>query len=218
MRLLFLLHVFLHLSYSNSASANAGWGQFLRFVTAPTHILIGFSGVVFCGHAAGLSPGPLGLFAVIVGSLAPDIDGNGSIRRPCFLIKPFVGWRVANALDGIVELSTSFVGLLLGHRGFLHAPLLGLALLAAGGISDGGWLYWFGLGYALHTYGDYMTVAGIPVFSPFSRRTYSGSNLRVGSRAETLLTLLLAPVVCIAGWSLLPEAVRKAHMALLGIL
>ncbi len=186
-------------------------------MTGPTHVLIGLSAVVLCGHAAELTPTPLGLFAVIVGSLAPDIDGESSIRRPGFLIKPFVGWRVSNAFDDFFEVFAKLVSKLLGHRGVLHAPLLGFTLLCASGLGGIAWLYWFGLGYSFHIYGDYMTFAGVPVFSPFSTKTYSGSNLRVGSRQEKLLALLLVPLICVAGWPLLPETIKEGHLALLGM-
>lgn len=187
-------------------------------MTAPTHILIGLSGVVLCGHVAELTPSPLGLFAVIVGSLAPDIDGEGSIKRPGFLIKPFIGWRLANALDAIFEVFARLIARALGHRGFLHAPLLGLAFLVVGSLAGMDWLYWFGLGYALHIYGDYMTYFGVPVFSPFSKRTYSGCNLRVGSTKEKMLAGLMLPAVIVAGWPLLPTAVKEAHQALFNLI
>lgn len=48
-------------------------------MTAPTHILTGLASVVIVGHSTGITPTATSLVAFLVGTLAPDIDGNGAI-------------------------------------------------------------------------------------------------------------------------------------------
>ena len=52
-------------------------------MTAPTHIITGLASVVIVGHATGITPNAPSLLAMLVGTLAPDIDGNGPDQSHC---------------------------------------------------------------------------------------------------------------------------------------
>ena len=60
-------------------------------MTAPTHIITGLASVVIVGHATGITPSAPSLLAMLVGTLAPDIDGNGSITKPGTILRQLIG-------------------------------------------------------------------------------------------------------------------------------
>jgi len=134
-------------------------------------------------------PGLLPTAGLLIGSLGPDIDGGGAIARPStFIPRTFPKWL----LDG-----TDWVGLRVsklikhtfGHRGALHWPLVGLAMMGAGYSLQSTFLLWFGAGWLMHLVGDIITVEGVPLFGPLSRRKVSLFPMRVGSRTETIVAL-----------------------------
>ena len=183
-------------------------------MTAPTHIATGLATVVVVGRVSGVTPDAVGLLAFIVGSLAPDIDGEGVITRPGTILRQLLGRGIANLLDAIFELISILLRSLFGHRGFIHSPLLAFSIFGLGGYLGQAWLKWFGIGYASHLLGDAMTADGIPLWSPFSSKRVSLSNMRTGSRAEYAVAVGLLLFTCVFGWGLLPEKVKDTHRLL----
>ena len=181
-------------------------------MTAPTHIITGLATVVVLGHVSGVTPGPVALLAFIVGTLAPDIDGQGVITRPGRILRRFLGRGIGNVLDAVFELISAVVNALFGHRGFVHSPLLAACITGLGVYLAQSWLVWFGFGYAAHLLGDAMTAGGIPVWSPVSSKRVSLSSMRTGSRKESVLAVLLLAFTCLFGWDLLPEHVKATHL------
>ena len=178
---------------------------------APTHIVTGLATVVIIGRVTGVTPDGVGLFAFIVGSLAPDIDGTGVITRPGTILRQLIGRGPANLLDAVFEFISAVVNLLFGHRGFIHSPLLAFSIFGLGGYLSKPWLEWFGIGYATHLLGDALTAGGIPIWSPFSSRRVSLSDMRTGSRQEYAIAVVILLLSCVFGWRLLPEDVKQTH-------
>ena len=183
-------------------------------MTAPTHILTGLASVVVVGRVSGLTPDAVSLLAFIVGSLAPDIDGQGVITRPGTILRRFFGPVLATLLDGIGQLLSATIRTIFGHRGFIHSPLIALSIVAIGAHLDWAWLMWFGGGFASHLLGDALTAGGIPVWSPISSTRVSLSGMKTGSRTEGVLAGVLLVFVCGFGWALLPEPVKHTHRQL----
>ncbi len=151
------------------------------------------------------------LLAFIIGSLAPDIDGEGSITRPGKILWRFVGPAIGNLLDAIFELFSAVLKLFFSHRGFIHSPFLACCIIGLGFVLDRTWLMWFGGGFAAHLLGDAMTSGGIPVWSPVSSRRLSMLDMRTGSKREHMVAVTLLVFTCVFGWGLLPEAVKDTH-------
>jgi len=142
--------------------------------------------------------------ALIIGSLAPDIDGGGTIARPSkFLPDIIPGW-LQKTLDRVGLKIARLIQALFGHRGGLHWPLWAGLMIWAGGRYELDWLIWFGAGYLLHIAGDLITVAGVPLLGPLSSRKISVLPMRVGGRLETVISFGLWAFVLwqatAAGW------------------
>jgi inner membrane protein len=180
-------------------------------MTAPTHIVTGLATVVVVGLVTGMTPDAVSLMAIVFGSLAPDIDGTGVITRPGTILRQLIGRGPANLLDAVFEFISAVVNLLFGHRGFIHSPLLAFSIFGLGGYLSKPWLEWFGIGYATHLLGDALTVGGIPIWSPFSSRRVSLSDMRTGSRQEYVFAVVMLMLTCVFGWRLLPEDVKQTH-------
>ena len=165
-------------------------------MTAPTHILTGLASVVVVGRGSGLTPDAVSLLAFIVGSLAPDIDGQGVITKPGTILRRFFGRGMATLLDAIGQLLSASARTIFGHRGFMHSPLVALCIIGMGVYSGCVWLTWFGGGYASHLLGDVLTAGGIPIWSPISSRRVSLSGMKTGSRTERVVAGLLLVFVC----------------------
>jgi inner membrane protein len=180
-------------------------------MTAPTHIVTGLATVVVVGRVTGVTPDAVSLMAIVFGSLAPDIDGTGVITRPGTILRQLIGRGPANLLDAVFEFISAVVNLLFGHRGFIHSPLLAFSIFGLGGYLSKPWLEWFGIGYATHLLGDALTVGGIPIWSPFSSRRVSLSDMRTGSRQEYVFAVVMLMLTCVFGWRLLPEDVKQTH-------
>ncbi len=184
-------------------------------MTAPSHVVTGLAVVVAVGRVGGVTPDAVGLLCFLVGSLAPDIDGNGVIARPGSILRRLFGREVATVLDAVFEFFAKLVNLLFGHRGFVHSPLLALIIIWGGGLLGSEWLMWFGGGYAAHLLGDSMTAGGIPMLSPFSSQRMRLSRMRTGSWKEHAFTAVLSVVTVLCGWSLLPGGVKDTHRVIL---
>ncbi len=184
-------------------------------MTGPTHAISGIAAFVAVTRILGIEPTAVQLLACLVGSLAPDIDTDGTISRPGTLFRFFLGWKLGKVIDKLFAGVSALINLAFGHRGFIHAPIVGIGLMAIGVWWQQAWLEWFGVGYLIHLVGDLLTPMGIPLLSPFSAEQYHLVGLRSGSRAEVLLASGLALFVIVAGWPLLPEAVKKTHIVIL---
>ena len=180
-------------------------------MTAPSHIITGLASVVIVGHVSGVTPNAVSLLAFIIGSLAPDIDGEGSITRPGKILWRFVGSVIANLLDAVFELISAAVKLFLGHRGFIHSPIVACGIIGLGFTLNQVWLMWFGGGYGAHLLGDAMTAGGIPIWSPISSRRVSLSDMQTGSSTEHMIAAVLVVLSCVFGWELVPEDVKDSH-------
>lgn len=142
--------------------------------------------------------------ALVIGSLAPDIDGGGTIARPSkFLPDIIPGW-LQKALDGVGLKIARAVQAVFGHRGGLHWPIWAGLMIWAGGRYDLDWLIWFGAGYLLHIAGDLITVAGVPLLGPISPKRISLFPMRTGGRLEIAISFVLWTFVlwqaAAAGW------------------
>ena len=184
-------------------------------MTAPTHILTGLASVVVIGRATGITPDSVGLLALIVGTLAPDIDGNGSITRPGTILRQLLGRGVRCILDAEFEALAGAINFMFGHRGFIHSPVVAISLMLAAILIASESLFWFGAGYLIHIVGDAMTPAGVPLLSPISSRRFSLSLLKTGSAREGVLAAALLLFVWVFGWALLPDPVRLTHEQLI---
>jgi inner membrane protein len=125
-----------------------------------------------------------------------------------------LGRTLGGFIDGLFGIVTAPIKLCLGHRGFIHAPVLAVVFFALGSAFDRNWVTWFAIGYALHLFGDAMTVEGIPVWSPFSSRRVSLTRIRTGSRTEGVVATGLLLLTIILGWSLLSEGVKSTQRSL----
>lgn len=183
-------------------------------MTGPTHAISGLAAAVLIGRLTPFSPDALNLLTLLVGSLAPDIDGNGVITKPGTIMRRFLGRTLAELIDIVASFGVSLVHVFFRHRGLLHSPLLAFGLFGLGFALSLEWLMWFAIGYAVHLLGDACTSSGIPCFAPFSDRRLSFSSIRVGSGSELVLAtgLLLFTIVC--GWTLLPAGVKETHVYL----
>jgi membrane-bound metal-dependent hydrolase YbcI (DUF457 family) len=181
---------------------------------APTHILTGLASIVVVGRVGGPTPNAVDLAAFMVGSLAPDIDGQGVITKPGTILRRYLGRELANILDAVGQLISCTIRSIFGHRGFIHSPLIALSIVTLGVYLNWPWLMWFGGGYASHLLGDALTAGGIPVWSPISSKRVSLSGMKTGSRTEAVLAGVLLVFVCGFGWALLPEQVKHTHRQL----
>lgn len=178
-------------------------------MTGKTHVAIGLAGALALAAAGHPPPGALAWGAVVVGSLAPDIDsGGGTIARPGSLFKRLLPRWVTWLLDAIGLAISGLIRAALGHRTATHWPVWG-ALLVMGGLGLG-WpaLSWFGVGYLLHIAGDFCTKSGVPLFGPFFTGDIRWSPLRTGTWPEMLLSAGLWLWIGYVGYSRLPEPAR----------
>ena len=177
---------------------------------APTHVVIG---TALCTSFARVFSLPLDatLFsAVLIGSIAPDIDGGGSISRPGSILRGFLPRPVAHLLNSLGTTLSATLRFFLGHRGFIHAPILGIAFICLGLLLPSPWLFWFGLAYLSHIAADGCTVFGIPLLSPFSSQRYSLLSLKTGAWQEYCIFTLFLIISVWMGIPLLPEETRIA--------
>jgi membrane-bound metal-dependent hydrolase YbcI (DUF457 family) len=132
---------------------------------------------------------PIGPFlcigAVILGSLAPDIDAAESQIR----------YELGEAGLALSNWLQSFG---VEHRGLTHYGVITLAILALSGWL-GGWLGYldvglaFGLGYLSHVLADGLTLAGVPLLWPRQKPVHllpGPFRIRTGGPVEPLLLIL----------------------------
>jgi len=186
-------------------------------MTAPTHVLTGLAATVLLGRLGGVTPTAVELLAVLAGSLAPDVDGNGSITRPGTILRRFLGRGLADVLDAVAWVLVKTLRVFFRHRGFIHSPCIVLVIVASAAILEQPWLAWFALGYVAHLLGDAATVGGIPLLSPISERRVSLRSMRTGSGKEMVVAGVLLVISCLCGWALLPEGVKDTHRTIFGV-
>lgn len=130
-----------------------------------THLLFAF----FIASLFAKEQGWLMMGMVLLGSFLPDIDHPQSKLGSKIKI---IGW-------------------LSQHRGFWHTPFamlivsLGIAVITQVKIGMG-----LGIGYTSHIVLDTLTIKGVMLFYPFSRRRLTGP-IETGSVTEGILFVLL---------------------------
>ncbi len=157
-------------------------------MTARGHILLALPGGMIAANSFGIdkTTAPFFIGAVLLGSLAPDIDEPGSwIGRRLW----FLAWPIK--LIALVAPS-------LRHRGVTHFLILPIAMMVISVFLHNVLLAAFAIGWLMHTVGDLLTVGGIRgyfypllrdkkiVLLPDGFRFYTG-----GVVESALITLLL---------------------------
>lgn len=141
----------------------------------------------------GLLPASVwGWGGLIIGSLAPDMDGEGSIAYWGNWLPRYITPRpVIGLLNWLGQTTSSIIRSIFGHRNALHWPVLALAMALAGVYFGLEWLLWFGLGYGLHIFGDSLTKSGVPLFGPVWQADISFTPMVTGKFTESAFGVLL---------------------------
>lgn len=156
----------------------------------PLALAVPLAGSYLAGGPLPVSIGAWG--GLVLGSLAPDIDGEGSIcYLGNFLPKHITPRPVIRILNWVGRTISSGIRAAFGHRAALHWPLWGAILVAVGLAQNMEWLLWFGVGYLLHIAGDSLTKSGVPLFGPISKRDISFSPMVTGKWVERSFGVLL---------------------------
>jgi inner membrane protein len=175
-----------------------------------THIAIGTSFGVLVATSTDQAPTFWEWTALLVGSLAPDLDeGHALIARPGSILARFLPKTLRIILDGIGLAVSAFCLWLFGHRQLLHWPIVALALIASGLVLEFSPLVWFGWGYLLHILADGCTRGGVPLWAPLSRKRVCFFRLRTGSWKERGLAVGLWAYIAYAGFGLLPPITQE---------
>ena len=159
---------------------------------------------VVYARVTGIQPDITAVLLVVLGALAPDIDGGGTISKPGKILNRLLPRRTARVLDELGSTISSFIGAIFGHRGFFHWLILPAAMMAGGVLLKIPWLYWFGLGYLSHIAADFCTAGGVPILAPFYQRPLSCSKMKTGSLIEAAIFFALVLTMVVLGWTLLP--------------
>ena len=129
---------------------------------------------------------------LILGSLAPDIDGGGSIVYVGDLLpRKITPKPLRAALNGLGKTASDIIRSIFGHRKALHWPAWGLLLASIGVAMNLDWLVWFGIGYMLHILGDSLTKSGVPLLGPVITTDISFSPMVTGKFVESMFGVLL---------------------------
>lgn len=123
---------------------------------------------------------------LIIGSLAPDIDGEGSVAYVGnWLPRPITPAPLVALLNGLGRTVSGVIRSIFGHRKALHWPVIGAGLALLGAWFGLDWLFWFGCGYLLHIIGDSLTKSGVPLLGPLTTRDFSFSPMVTGKFTES---------------------------------
>lgn len=129
---------------------------------------------------------------LVIGSLAPDIDGGGKIAYLGDMLPRGITPAPLRALlNGIGKTISDIIRAIFGHRKAFHWPIIGLILLGLGVLLGKGWLVWFGLGYVLHIVGDSLTKSGVPLFGPLWTADISFTPMVTGKFVESAFGVML---------------------------
>lgn len=161
-------------------------------MTGSTHVVIAVAATLAYSLHTGQVPDTAGWVAVVLGSLAPDIDSGGAtIARPGALFGRLLSRELARLLDSAGLTLSRLVRSLLGHRQATHWLIWAVALLLLGHQLGLAWVWWLGFGYLWHILADFCTKAGVPLAGPFSIKAIRWSPLKTGDWPESLLATLL---------------------------
>lgn len=173
-------------------------------MTGKSHALIGAAVGYFLG-------GPVAIPFSTVGALLPDIDEpNSTISRVIFpkgshsksgrilfgiLLVILAIYLKLNYLVflGMGVLALAFIS----HRGVLHSPVfLGfMATLALHQFGDLGNYFYLFVGYLSHILADSLTVSGIPMLYPLTKKKYGLRLIKTDTISEYLvLTFILVGI------------------------
>lgn len=149
--------------------------------------------------------------ALVVGSLLPDMDGEGSIAYwGNWLPKYITPWAVRAGLNWLGQTVSRVIRAIFGHRNALHWPLWGFILMfwasKWGSLAGVDFVFWLGAGYVLHVLGDSLTKSGVPLLGPVFQKDISFTPMVTGKFTESALGALLWLFV---GWqavSMLPHS------------
>jgi len=145
---------------------------------------------------------------LIIGSLAPDVDGEGSVcYLGNFLPRHITPKPVVTILNGIGKTISGVVRDIFGHRKALHWPLWGFMLVLAGGNFQLDWLAWLGVGYVLHIAGDSLTKSGVPLLGPVLAVDISFTPMVTGKWLESAFGYALW---CFVAWRLAIEVLPRS--------
>jgi inner membrane protein len=178
-------------------------------MTGPTHITIAIAATLALAGTTGQPPDALGWLALIVGSLAPDIDAEGTVTRPGALLGRLLPRWLARLLDGIGTMISRIIRAILGHRNATHWLIWAIVLMMLGFNLGKPWLWWFGWGYLWHIAGDFCTKNGVPLFGPIVTKDVKWSPIRTGSWAEWVISSALWGVIFFFGWAYVPPGVQN---------
>ena len=131
-----------------------------------------------------------------LGSLLPDIDHKNSTISKKHKI---ISWIMTRLFE---------------HRGFTHAPLIQLLFIAflfwigkdLGGIigySYLGVVIGLGIGILSHTLLDWLTVGGIPLLYPFTKKKFHLMSLKTSKHSKgtaIFIILITAIVICVKAY------------------
>lgn len=127
-----------------------------------------------------------------IGSLLPDIDHKNSTISKKHKI---TSWIMTHLFE---------------HRGFTHAPLIQLMFLAIlfyfgknlGGIVQYAYLgtvIGLGIGLLSHTFLDWLTVGGIPLLYPFTKRKFHLMSLKTSKHSKGMAVFIVLLTIAIIG-------------------
>lgn len=177
-------------------------------MTGPTHVAIALAATLAATSAAGQPPGALGWAALVVGSLAPDIDGGGTIARPGSLFGKLLPRWLARLLDKIGLTISRVIRAILGHRNATHWPVWAALFMVLGYRLGLPWLVWFGWGYLWHILADFCTRAGVPLFGPLYTKDIKWSPIKTGSWVEWVISFATWIVIFYYGWAYVPASIQ----------
>lgn len=175
-----------------------------------SHVVVGFAAALATSHLFHVPLSPVVLAAALAGSLAPDIDGGGSISRPSKFFGGALPRFAGRIVDSIGAGSSAAVRALVGHRGVLHWPLTGIIIFMTGFYLRSPLTSWFAIGYLSHILADTVTVEGIPFFAPLSLRRVSLGVCRTGSFVEFLLIAALSGCILYFSNDQMTKEISKA--------
>jgi inner membrane protein len=180
-------------------------------MTGPTHVAIALAAALAASAANGQPPPAPGWIALVLGSLAPDIDGQGYIARPGSLAGRLLPRWLAKVLDEIGLAISGTIRSIFGHRTITHYPIWYIWLISLSPLLPTPYsllAFWFGFGCLFHIVGDFCTKSGVPLLGPFSSQDFSCFPLRTGSWAEGLISVALWGLIFYYGWGYVPLEVR----------
>lgn len=167
-------------------------------------------GAAMAAGSAVLPASAAGWAGLIIGSLAPDIDGGGHIAYWGNLLPRGITPRPLVALlNGLGKTVSDVIRAVFGHRKAFHWPIIGLTIMGAGLLLGLDWLAWAGVGYVLHIAGDALTKSGVPLFGPLWGGDISLTPMVTGKFVESAFGVLLWLFV---GWRVVASLPKDGYV------